>query len=159
MTLSKVTGFTLIELMIAVVIIGILTAIAYPSYLKFMVQSNRTDGQIPLTKLAAAQEKYYSECGHYAKVIVASGSLQVCGTATSNYTDDALPFNLSTEKVLYTVSLLHNAACAATVATCYQLQGVPVATKSQNADGTLTIDSLGNRRRTVGTTVYNWSDK
>jgi len=158
MASSKVAGFTLIELMITVVIIGILTAIAYPSYLKFMVQSNRTDGQIPLTKLAAAQEKFYSECGHYAKVIVTPGTAQACGTAANSYNDDKLPFSASTEKGLYTISLV-TATVACPSNSCYTLQALPDATKLQKNDGTLTIDSLGNRLRTVGSTVYKWSDK
>lgn len=158
MTSSKVRGFTLIELMIAVVIIGILTAIAYPSYLKFMVQSNRTDGQIPLTRFAAAEEKFYSECGHYAQVVVAPGTAQACGTLANLYNDGQVPFSTTTEKSLYTVSLV-TPTVACPITTCFTLRAVPDAAKSQNADGTLTIDSLGNRRRTVGTTVYNWSDK
>ena len=57
---------TLIELMITVVIVGILASIAYPSYQKFTLQSRRSDAQIALTRIAAAQEKFYSDCGYFA---------------------------------------------------------------------------------------------
>lgn len=57
---------TLIELMIAVVIVGILAGIAYPSYQKYAMQSRRSDAQIALTRIAAAQEKFFSDCGYYA---------------------------------------------------------------------------------------------
>ncbi len=62
----KYRGMTLIELMIAVVIVGVLASIAYPSYQKYTMQARRSDGQIALTRIAAAQEKFYSDCSYYA---------------------------------------------------------------------------------------------
>lgn len=62
----KYRGMTLIELMIAVVIVGVLASIAYPSYQKYTMQSRRSDAQIALTRIAAAQEKFFSDCGYYA---------------------------------------------------------------------------------------------
>jgi type IV pilus assembly protein PilE len=59
-------GMTLIELMIVVVIVGVLAGIAYPSYQKYTMQARRSDGQIALTRIAAAQEKFYSDCSYYA---------------------------------------------------------------------------------------------
>ncbi|WP_299074107.1 type IV pilin protein [uncultured Paraglaciecola sp.] len=51
-------GFTLIELMIVVAIIGIITTIAYPSYQGFMVDTNRGAAQADLVSLAAAMERH-----------------------------------------------------------------------------------------------------
>jgi len=58
-------GFTLIELMIVIVIIGLLSAIAIPSYRDFVVRSNRADAKVALTEMANLQEKFYSEFGTY----------------------------------------------------------------------------------------------
>lgn len=87
----RLSGFTLIELMIVVVIIGILASIAYPSYTKWMYQTRRAEAQIALTKLANEQEKFYSECSAYSNSITAArtcaaGGLGQLATSTDgNY--------------------------------------------------------------------------
>ena len=57
--MKKQNGFTLIELMIVVAIIGVLSAIAYPSYQSYMKKSARADAKVGLTKLADKQERFY----------------------------------------------------------------------------------------------------
>ena len=58
-------GFTLIELMIVVAIVGILAAIAYPSYQEFVARSKRADAQGALLSLASAMERYFTENNTY----------------------------------------------------------------------------------------------
>lgn len=58
-------GFTLIEMMIVVAIIGILAAIAYPSYDEYVKRGNRTEGQALLSDAAARQERYFSQNNVY----------------------------------------------------------------------------------------------
>ncbi|NMH64739.1 type IV pilin protein [Shewanella salipaludis] len=53
------SGFTLIELMIAVAVVGILAAIAYPSYIQYVAKSARSEGQAAVMRVANLQEQYY----------------------------------------------------------------------------------------------------
>lgn len=61
-------GFTLIELMIAVVVVGIISAIAFPNYQKFVMKGRRVDARIALMDLAARQERYFASYNKYSLV-------------------------------------------------------------------------------------------
>ena len=52
-------GITLIELMVVVVIVSILVAIGYPSYLQFTARAKRTEAKAALLKIAVNQERIY----------------------------------------------------------------------------------------------------
>ncbi|BBO57971.1 type IV minor pilin protein PilE [Cobetia sp. AM6] len=72
-------GFGLLELMIAVAIIGILAAIAYPSYQDQVERSRRTDATTALLALAQTQERIMATCGEYATASVTAATS--CGDA------------------------------------------------------------------------------
>ena len=58
-------GFTLIELMIVVAIIGILAAIAIPNFLRFQLKSKSSEGKVNLAAIRTAEESYMAEFGRY----------------------------------------------------------------------------------------------
>ena len=62
---AKRRGFTLIELMIAVVIVGLLAAIALPSYQAHVVRSNRAAAAACLTEMAQFMERNYTQNMRY----------------------------------------------------------------------------------------------
>ncbi len=65
MRTSRFSGFTLIELMIAVMIIGILAAVAYPSYQDSINKSRRAEGKSALLKAAQVLERWYTDNNTY----------------------------------------------------------------------------------------------
>lgn len=62
-------GFTLIELMVALVVAGILAAIAYPAYTQHIARSRRADAVAALTVIMQAQERYRSNVSAYASAV------------------------------------------------------------------------------------------
>ncbi|MEX2209110.1 MAG: prepilin-type N-terminal cleavage/methylation domain-containing protein [Myxococcota bacterium] len=63
--LKKREGFTLIELMIVVAIIGILAAIAIPNFIKFQLRAKAGESKVNLAGIRTAQESYFAEAGTY----------------------------------------------------------------------------------------------
>ena len=66
-SMKNIKGFTLIEVMIVVAILGIISAIALPSYLEFVRKGKRTDAKVELLRIAQLQESYFVQNLSYAK--------------------------------------------------------------------------------------------
>ncbi|HET6628789.1 MAG TPA: type IV pilin protein [Woeseiaceae bacterium] len=62
---GRMRGITLIELMIVVVIVGILAAVAYPSYQNHVRKSKRSEGKAQLMETAQELERCYTRFGRY----------------------------------------------------------------------------------------------
>lgn len=84
-TVAKPRGFSLIELMIAVAIVGILVAIAVPSYQDHLRKGRRADAQAFLTQVAQRQQQYLLDARTYATSL-AELSLVAPTTVTEHYT-------------------------------------------------------------------------
>jgi type IV pilus assembly protein PilA len=87
-------GFTLIELMIVVAIIGILAAIAIPNFVKFQCRSKQSEAKGNLKALYVAQESYRAEFDTY---------LANCGTSCTAGTND-IGFQAKGQKIRYVYS-------------------------------------------------------
>jgi type IV pilus assembly protein PilE len=107
--LSKQKGFSLIELMISVAIVGILSTIAYSSYTDNINTSNRGEAMVALLVVASSQERFYTANGQYASLIGAdvppARGLGLTGLSETN---------------LYTIAVVANPAL-----TTYSLTATP----------------------------------
>ncbi len=62
---SGQTGFTLIELMIVVALVGVLASVAYPSYSEYVRKSRRAEARVALMETLQQQERYMSQNNTY----------------------------------------------------------------------------------------------
>ena len=83
--MKKNRGFTLIELMIVVAIVGILVSIAYPSYLAQVRKSRRADAQAALMDIATRQQQMLLDTRSYAATITAL-NITLPVSVVQNYT-------------------------------------------------------------------------
>lgn len=74
-------GITLIELLVVMIVVGILAAIAVPTYTNYMVRARRADAKTALEQVRAAQEMWRAERGCYARDDVDCQGNPLPGTA------------------------------------------------------------------------------
>lgn len=128
---ARAKGFTLIELIVVIVIVGILSAIALPAYTNYVVRGKRVDVQARLMQIATNLERYKSQQLSYAGATMAI----VNGGATTYPSSGAADYNL-------TLTLTPPAPASPTG---WTLLATPVTGGRQVGDGALKIDSQGRR--------------
>ena len=126
------SGFTLIELMIAVAIVGILGTIAMASYSKQVQKSRRTDARSTLLDLAGREEKLFSTTNAYTADAFTLGYTNVAAT----------PWPITIGSGYYNVGVVATSSTYTITATAIGGQ----ANDTQCA--TFTLDQLGNQNST-----------
>lgn len=125
--INKQNGFSLIELMIVVAIIGVIASIAIPSYSEYMVRSNRTEAMEVLSQVMVQQQR----------------SVLRQRTYTADLTQLGYPNPLLSDGGRYQITA---AACAGVnINRCVNLLATPVAGGTQVADGVMTLNSRGQK--------------
>jgi len=71
----KPKGFSLVELMVVIAIIGFLAMIAVPSFIKFLAKAKRAEAYMNLSSIYAAQKAYWAEHGEYSNVLSGKGGI------------------------------------------------------------------------------------
>lgn len=138
--LSSQKGFTLVELMIVVAIVGILAAIAYPSYQEQIRKSRRSNCEGALTGLAGAMERYFTVNNTYVGATVGG---------TGIYSDQC-PVDGGAGH--YTLGI------TSADATGFTLQATPMGPQIGDKCGNLTLDSTGQKGVTSASSGITWQD-
>jgi type IV pilus assembly protein PilA len=79
---NKIKGFTLIELMIVVAIIGILAAIAIPNFIKYQLRSKTAEARTNMGGIKTSQESFRSTEDNYGNVTTVAGNIGVATPTT-----------------------------------------------------------------------------
>ncbi len=142
---NKQSGFTLMELMIVVAIVGIIAGIALPSYQAQVAKSKRADAKIALLKYAQIQESYFVQNLSYANTFKnVVGGLKVTATDATVESDNEL----------YRISLVPfpadcDGVAGADACTSFELNATPINEQLlDQACGSFKFNSLGKKEAT-----------
>lgn len=124
-------GFTLMELMIVVAIIGVLAAVAFPAYQQYTIRSNRADVQSEMIQIAQRIENYKVTRGTYTGAALSQPSI---------YGAAVFP---KTGKALYDLTL--NAGQRDGLVTDWTIEAVPKSDGIQKDNGTIRLNDLGHK--------------
>ena len=132
---SRVLGFSLLELMIVVLIVGVLAAIAFPAYNDYVLRGKRAEGRAILMDASAEMEKHYGDCYRFGIAIAAARD---CAADQVNLCNAAV-CNSETQKYVLTLRAGGNT-------TQYILDATPVAPQMVDPDcGVLSLRSTGEK--------------
>lgn len=136
-------GFSLLELMITLVIIGIVASVAYPSYLEQMSKTRRSDCSGALVSLGSAMERHYTLNSTYLGAAASGGN-----------TGAPAIFNTScpVDGGVATYNLTIQAATAST----YTVRAAPTGAQTGDKCGNLTLTSTGLKGVTSAATGVTW---
>ena len=121
--MRKLSGFTLIELMIVIAIVGILAAVAYPSYTDSIRGARRVDAMNNLLKYQIEQEKYRA-----SNVAYASDFINLIGAGAAGITSSEGYYNLTVDS---------------SSATAFVLKATPTGDQSSDTCGNFSVDQNG----------------
>lgn len=145
---KRAGGFSLIELMVVVAVIGILAGVGFPSYQQYVRKGNRSSAQQLMLEIASKQAQYILDARQYTD-IAGSGGLNIGARDGWTCTNSATPPQCSHSK--YTLALtVDNTATPPT----FSMTATAIA--SQVDDGNLTYNSQGAKTRMVSGTDQGW---
>ena len=141
-------GFTLIELMITVAVVGILAAVAYPAYWGQIRKANRSAAQQFMSDVASREQQILLDLRGYAPVASTSNNGNFPNAPTSGCgTPGTAGLGLIVPSAV-TVNYRFVVACNNTATPpTFDVTGTPIAGTKQAVDGVLTLSSDGSKTR------------
>jgi prepilin-type N-terminal cleavage/methylation domain len=132
--MKRAAGFSLIELMVTLLIIAILTTIAFPIYLREVREAHRTSARSAVLDLASREERYYSTHNRYTATASDLGYTSAFPVSVPNTSDAyyALSLSVSSDSSSYTAT------------------ATPLGNQTADPCGTYTVDQLGQQGNSVG---------
>jgi type IV pilus assembly protein PilE len=124
--MKKNRGFTLIEILIVMVVIGILAAIAIPSYNNQLIRGTRSSAQAAMMDIANKELFYLQAQRQYTSVVADLGIPALPTEVTNFYTVDVNPDNTTTPP-------------------SFVITATPKTGTRQAADGAITLNSAGTK--------------
>lgn len=155
------SGFTLLELMITLVIVGVLSAFAYASYQDQLRKTRRTDATNVLLEMAGRLEKYYNACGSYT-VNIDKPLPGSCDTPADIGLGLAGNQSPSGYYQLAITDLNPADGASNTIGAGFRLTATPIAGRLQKDDGFFVLTSDGlrqfdtNKNGTIETNENQW---
>ena len=131
------TGFTLVELMIAVAIVGILSSIAIPSYQDSVRKSRRADAKAALLGFANAMERHFTESNNYCDAGGADGG-DSCGEGGNDFGTPSVYTPSSETATYYNFTIADDVNMSS-----YNLLATPIGAQADDKCGTLTLTNTG----------------
>lgn len=136
----RIAGVTLIELLVAITIVGILAAIAYPSYTQYVTRANRAAAKSVLLRVADRQEQHFADNKSYAADLTQLGY----GANGFMIDDQGAEVGASDPDRIYEITLTNTSATTYTAEAAPQLYQA----SEDTACGTLTLTHSGTRSQT-----------
>ncbi len=137
--MKSTKGFTLIEILIVVAILGVLAAIAIPSYQGSVLLSRRAEAKSTLLQVASDQERFYSNSNSYS-----TNALPLAAPPVADRMSENLRYRITV------------AACGTGIASCFIATATPQGNQTVDLCTTLTLASSGARGATGGTAAECW---
>ena len=138
---NRSQGFSLIELLIAVTIIGILAAIAIPMYSDYVTRSRRADGQATLMQVAQELERCYTQFSRYND--------NDCSVVSSDKVSE------TSDQGYYKVKT--NTVDGVLTKSTFTLVAIPKKEQADDADcGNLILTHLGEKKTSTGASDDCW---
>jgi type IV pilus assembly protein PilE len=141
--LRRPSGFTLIELVVAMVVASILVAIAIPSYSSYVLKAHRTEAKTALLDIASLEERFFSTNNTYTQT---PSDLGYSGSAGTAFNVGSGYYNVLVSKVDATAPT--TAIPGGTPAT-YSMTATAIGSQAKDTScATFTLDSKGNQGAT-----------